>query len=157
MKHVLPCILFLFTPIIASAQQWSAEEQEVLNHAAECFQSFTEATQQNDFQIWVQRCRPTDESLFWHTQGTGPLNLEGLLNMWNLYFPNIKRSASPGLDPIRIRLVDNMAFVYGYTWWFEEKEDGTLEYSHDKRLEVYRRQDGEWRLQTIIWIPVSVD
>ena len=69
---------FLLTPTVSQAQQWSAEEQEVLTHVKECFASFTEATEKKDLQIWVQRCRPTDESLFWWAPDTGPQSLQTL-------------------------------------------------------------------------------
>ena len=151
------CLILLATSSFAAAQQWSPVEKEVLAQVQECFDSWTEATAQNDVDIWMQRCRPSGESLYWWAPNAGPTNLDGLLRRWNLYFPTVRRSTSLGFQPMRIRLVDNMALVYGYTWWLEEKDDGSLEESHDKRLEIYRKQDGTWGLVSIVWIPVPLD
>ena len=149
--------VLLLIPTSTQAQQWSAEEQEVLNHVEECFASFTEASELNDPQVWVRRCRPTDESLFWWAPNAGPISLEALLRDWELTLPKSKRFSSIGFEPMRIRLIDDMAFVYGYTSWYDEQEDGSLNYFHDKRLEVYRKQGGLWSLISIVWLPVAAE
>ena len=154
---ILAAGIALAAPLPAKAQQWTPEEEEVLAQIEECFNSWTEASAQNDVDIWVQRCRPSEQSLYWWAPNAGPHDLEGLLRRWDVYFPTIKRATSEGFQPMRIRLVDDKAMVYGYTWWFDEKADGSLEQFHDKRLEVYHRQDGQWRLFSIVWIPVSSD
>lgn len=151
------CLILLVTVSSAAAQQWSPQEEEVLAHVRECFDSWTEAAVQNDVDIWVQRCRPSEQSLYWWAPDAGPTSLEGVLREWNLRFPTIRRWTSRGFEPMRIRLVENMALVYGYTWWYRENDDGSLVRSHDKRLEVYQKHDGAWSLVSIVWIPVSSD
>lgn len=153
-------VLLSFTCLLsagtAQGQQWSAQEQEVLDQVEECFASYTEASAQNDPQIWVRRCRPADESLFWTAGEAGPLSLQGLLRNWELSFPKSRQVSSTGFEPIRIRVVDDIALVYGYTYWFDDVLEGPSKWMHDARLEVYRKRDGQWGLMSIIWMPVEM-
>jgi hypothetical protein len=149
----LTCVLLAGS---VQAQQWSEEEQEVLDHVAECFTSFAEASAQNDPQIWVQRCRPVDESLYWTASEAGPMSLKAQVKNWELSFPKSAMSSSTGFEPIRMRLVDDFAFVYGYSTWYDESLEGPSKWTHDARLEIYRRQEGQWGLFSIIWMPMEV-
>lgn len=150
---ILSALVLVLVPPYTSAQTWSKEEQEVLRQIDECFTSFAEASEQNDPQIWIDRCRPADESLYWVTEEAGPMSLKMLIKVWKLTFPTSHRIMSPGFEPIRIRIANDMAFVYGFSVWYTENPDGSMTGGHGKRLEVYRRTDGLWGLYSIVWLP----
>ena len=73
MKRVLlgALLITLLCPLTAESQQWTPEEQAVLDAMKVCWDAWKEATEQKDFDVWLSKCQPADDySMWWTNFGT---------------------------------------------------------------------------------------
>ena len=123
-----------------SAQQWSAQQQEVLQHIQACWDAW--ATK--DFDRWVNACRPADGFTYWSTSEGSPNGLE--------YWRKTATASSSHVEyvwndkrPLAIQIDRDVAIVHFYAH-FGSVVGGQWMQREQKRMEVFRKVDGRWTL-----------
>jgi ketosteroid isomerase-like protein len=147
MKKTVLVVVSLFVLVLgsrATAQRWTPEQKEVLNHVEECWAAWADSVAAKDHSVWQNRCRPTDEFLWWWTSDAVPSNNQSLRRQFQWQIAHIKRVVWWDARPTNIMLVGDVAIVAFYAQWsWIGTDDKGFNFS-SKRVEIFRKQGGQW-------------
>jgi hypothetical protein len=135
MKHalVLALSLVLLLASGASAQSWTEEEQAVLDTLKTCWDAWQEATQQEDFDVWLSKCQPAPNYSMWWTDLGAPVGPEFDRRMFDFISSLNERWIA--FHPVAMRIHGDVAIVHFYGYW-QPTVDG-------KRVTTVKK-DGRW-------------
>ena len=141
---ILVLAIALLLPASTQAQQWSAEEQEVLDHLVECWDIWVEGTKSGSPERWTSECS-TPEQTYWPSANGAPSynEHERIRRNWETFSRNY-----PGwveIRPVSLTVIDDIAVLHFYGSWRVRTADGET-INEAKRTEVFRRIDGRWKL-----------
>jgi hypothetical protein len=139
-------ILCFFISLPLTAQNWTAEEQEVLDQIKKGWASWEEAVKAKDLNIWLENVQPADDWSGWWTSDGGLWTLETDKRTFDDRMKNVNKVYWEGLQPLSIKIYDNVALAYFYSTYNVEDSTGKTTRYEDKRFEVYRKVDGIWRV-----------
>jgi ketosteroid isomerase-like protein len=124
-----------------SAQQWTAEQQEVITQLEECWDIWVGALNEGRPDAWLDRC--TDDFRYWGDEVGAPNGSADARRTWTEVMEADEYWVS--LKPLDIRVVGDVAIMHFYGSWNgrEGDERVTLE---RKRTEVFRNVNGRWLL-----------
>ena len=141
MRALTLASLALLVAAPAFAQQWTAEEQEVLDTITMCWDAWVAALADETPDHFYETCRIDEDQLFWDTSSGAPEGQRMVHRTWN----NWRQLGGNWADmrPVAIRIFGDVAIVYLYGYWTVKTPDGlvTTEY---KRTEVFQRRDDGW-------------
>ena len=140
-------------PLTASAQTYTAAEQEVLDQLAECWDIWMEGVRSGSPDRWYTQCA-APELTYWPAQDGAPIQSDFDRRNWDL-----ASSMDLGwvdIRPLSLTVVDNIAVLHFYGYWKTPSEDGQR-VTEAKRTEVFRRIDGRWKLMVGHSTPVSME
>ena len=127
-------------PNAVFAQRWSAEQQEVLDHIRACW----EAGNTRIYDNWVAVCKPVENRLWWNTSEGLPGNNEhGRAATEAGWKTNNRETLWRDSRPLDVQIHGDVALVYFYAL-FGWTGDGGIHTTEQKRLEVFRKVDGQW-------------
>ena len=136
----LASLLFLMaTPAVA--QQWTAEEQEVIDTMAMCWDAWTAAIPNETTDYFFRTCQPDEDALFWWTTEGAPQSYDFVRRNWDLISEDDDTWAD--IRPVAIRMFGDVAIVYLYGYWRANTADGVV-ITEYQRTEVYQRRDSDW-------------
>ncbi len=131
----------LILPQPVHSQQWNPQQQEVLQAVMDCWDLWMVAVEQGTPDPWLDSCE-TEDATFWAGADGAP-NLTGgtfLRRNWgNEVGVDL---AWVDLRPIYIGVRDDVAVLHFYGYW--RLPGPVLE--EWKRTEMWRREDGQWKL-----------
>lgn len=133
------------------AQQWSAQEQEVLDSLAACWDLWMEGIESGSPEGWIVECT-TPGVTFWPAADGAPLGLDFIRRTWgdisgrDLGWADIR--------PVRLTVEDDFAVLHFYGYWRAETPTGEI-VTEAKRTEVFRKIDGRWKLISGHGTPVN--
>lgn len=132
--------LLLMVPSPMVAQEWTAEEQDLLDHIKTCWDAWIDTRSQPDYERFFQRCPWDQDVSMWWTNDGMPQTMERTIRNWVIPPVDV---AWLDLNPIAIRIWGDVAMVQMYALWKAKTPDGlvTTEY---KRTELFRKVDGRW-------------
>jgi hypothetical protein len=146
MRRVLAVVLFaaLAVPTAAWAQQWSAEEQELVDH----LESVWDQIEQNNeatFEIWRETVNPREDLVWWFTDQGVPYDL-GASEKWHQGWAN-RTDKYTYLDvrPIAVRVIDSVGMVWFYAYGESLDANGEYRQFSGKRLEIFHKTDEGWK------------
>lgn len=144
MKKLIILLLFVI-PLQLLAQNWSPEEKAVLEKIKLAWQSWEDAVNQKDLSIWLEKANPSDTWTAWFLPDNGLWTLEDTKRNFELLCKDIARFYWINITPLKIKVIEDHAYTWFYVTSAIEKKDGSMINNEDKRLEIYRKIDGEWR------------
>lgn len=145
-------ILFL-TPAPSSSQQWSPEEQEVLDQLAECWDFWMEGIGTGSPDRWIQECTVPGFT-FWSAQDGAPGDNEFIARNWDM-----AQASDLGwvdIRPVSLTVLDDIAVLHFYGYWRAPGPDGE-QVTEAKRTEVFRKVDDRWKMITGHATPVTME
>ena len=151
-RMVLPFAVFaLFLCQPLSAQQWSAEEQGVLDDLAECWDIWMDGIRDGTPDRWITECS-TPNSTYWGAQDGAPVNNDFIRRTWG----TISGQDLGWVDirPVALSISDDIAVLHFYGYWQAPGPDGAT-ITEAKRTEVFRQLDGRWKLISGHGTPVT--
>lgn len=132
----------------ASAQQWSPQQQEVLQHIQACWDAWPRGYDQ-----WASVCRPVEGNTYWRTSEGAPFTLD--------YWRKTAATRSTTLKvlwtdrrPVAIQIDRDIAIVHFYALW-ETVDDGRRVENEMKCMEVFRKVDGRWHFVSGMSVPTD--
>jgi len=149
MKKIIFPILalsLLFMPLIVYPQNWTPEEETILELVKAEKSSWQDAVNNKDLSIWLNAVDLTDDWHCWWTTDGGLWNLDDAKKNFEFTIKDIVRYQLLNVNPIRIKVYDNVAFIWYYFISAQEYKNGKTDYNETKRFDVYRKVDGKWRL-----------
>ena len=128
-------------PTSSAGQQWTAEEQGLLDNVKACWDSWMEAVRAGDPEIHFGKCPQVENSSMWWTEFGAP---EGR-QMVRRNFEQVVATDIDWLDirPVAVRIWGDVGMVQFYGYWSARTPDGPA-ITEYKRTEVFRRVDGRW-------------
>ncbi|MGW8265952.1 MAG: nuclear transport factor 2 family protein [Longimicrobiales bacterium] len=131
----------LVTPQGAWAQQWTPEEQGLIDNIKMCWDAWMEAVEAMDVEIHYRKCPQVDDVSMWWTDFGAP---EGK-QMARRNFGQIAAVDLAWLDirPVAVRIWGDVGMVQFYGYW-SARTPGRPVVTEFKRTEVFRRVDGQW-------------
>ena len=128
-----------------SAQEWSAEEQEVLKVVKKGWVLWSESVKKKDLSIWLDGYAPVDDFRGWWSTEGGLWGLDDLDVFSDIYFKTVKAVALENISPVSIRIYGDTAIVYYYVTIHNQDHDGQWNRYEEKRFETYIKRSGKWR------------
>ena len=125
----------------ASAQNWTAEQQEVITQLEECWDIWVESANQGQPDAWLDRC--TDDFRYWGDETGSPNDTAMLRRQWTQVMEADEYWVQ--LRPLDVRIVGDVAIVHFYGAW-NGLEGGERLTRERKRTEIFRNADGRWLL-----------
>jgi hypothetical protein len=118
MRAPAVALLALLVATPASSQNWTAEEQSVIDHVLACWDAWVEAVADETPDRWAAAC-PFDENAYWWFTAEGvPNNLGLVYRNWDL----IRERSDDWIDlrPIRVNVFGDVAIIHFYAYWNAE-------------------------------------
>jgi hypothetical protein len=145
MRRILAVALFaaLALPTAAWAQQWSAEEQELLDYLEGIWDQ-VEQNNQATFETWRETVNPREDLVWWFTNEGAPSDLDAV-KKWHQGWE--KRNAEytyMDVRPTAVRLIDSVGMVWFHAYGEWRDADGHLHQFSDMRLEIFHKTDEGW-------------
>ncbi|MDH3458162.1 MAG: nuclear transport factor 2 family protein [Gemmatimonadota bacterium] len=133
------------------AQEWSDEEQGVLDNLAECWDIWMEGTKTGSPERWISECS-TPKSTYWPSANGAPLTNEFTRRTWGAI--SGRDLGWVDIRPVSLTVVDDIAVLHFYGYWRAATADGET-ITEAKRTEVFRRINGRWKLISGHGTPVT--
>jgi hypothetical protein len=143
---VLCALVLILHAGSAMAQEWSAEQKEVIAQIKACWDANNRAHQEKNFDLFTAACPCEKDGYWWVTSEGAPrqfMNLDARLTTEGLYW-GIKRANWLDLRPLSIKIDGDLALVYFYAIWIFEDYRGGITQTEQKHFEVYRKKSGRW-------------
>jgi len=145
MRRILAVILFAAGALTtaAVAQQWSAEEQEILTHLGNVLDQIEENNEATHA-LWRDVVNPRDDLVWWFTDQGAPYDLEAL-EKWHQGWET-RGADYTYLDarPVAVRVIDSVAMVWYYNYAERRESNGEYHQSSEMRLEIFHKTDEGW-------------
>ena len=117
--------LVLSSFVTATAQQWSPEQQEVIDNLEECWDIWQDNVKSGSPEGWISECA-TPDLTYWVSSDSAPLNNDYNRRTWGV------DSGTGGdwvdIRPISITVLDDIAVLhfYGYGREMTKEEGGKI-------------------------------
>ncbi len=135
------------------AQEWSDDEQEVLDNLAECWDIWMEGVESGSPERWISECS-TPTMTYWFAPDGAPGTNDVNRRTWE----TISRTDLGWVDirPVSLTITDDIAVLHFYGYWRAATADGET-ITEMKRTEVFKQLDGRWKLMAGHSTPVTAD
>lgn len=130
------------TPLVA--QEWSAEQREVLQFVDGCWEAWARSVEAHDDSIWRSACRPAENLKWWWMPDPVPETFDTLERQFAWQVENIERVVWWDVRPIAVQLAGDVAIVMLYSEGSWVGTDGEPFNFGSKRLEVFERDGSNW-------------
>jgi len=140
MKLAALLILTALLPTAASAQNWTSDEQSLIDAVEHCWER---AVNENTTDAMMAACRPTESTIYWWTPETVP---SYVVSSWidGLRAARNRSPLSQDLRPIRVQVDGDFGFIFFHGIRLWELGDGTREIESWKGFEVWERIPQGW-------------
>ena len=143
---VLCALLLVLLAGSATAQEWSAEQKEVIAHIKGCWDGWYKGLQEKNFDLWLNAC-PCEKNTYWWIAEEGTprqmMNAESRIFAEGLYW-QMKRENWLDLRPLSVKIDGDVALIHFYAIWITENYKGEISQFEQKRFEVFRKKNGRW-------------
>jgi len=138
-------ISLVIMPQIFYSQNWTPEEETILERVKTGWTSWQDAVNNKDLSIWLDAADPMDDRHCWFVHEAGPRNIDDAKRNFEFRIQDLSRLHMIKLTPLRIEVHENVAFIWFYARYTTEDKNGNTSTFEDKRFEVYHKVDGKWR------------
>ena len=135
------------------AQEWSDEEQEVLDDLAECWDLWMEGVESGSPQRYMSECT-TPTSTFWIATDAAPNSNDFVRRIWSIIAT--QDLGWVDIRPVSLTITDDIAVLHFYGYWRAATADSET-ITEWKRTEVFKQLDGRWKLIAGHGTPVTLD
>ena len=134
-------LIALLIAVPGSAQQWTQEEQSVIDHVKSCWDAWVDALADETPDRFFQACPEDENAHYWWTSDAAPQNRESVERSWS----QIREVDDDWADlrPIHVNVFGDVAIIQFYGYWKANTPDGLVRTQH-KRTEVFQQRGGGW-------------
>ncbi len=126
----------------AAAQEWSADQQDLIDHVRTCWDVWVEALADETPDRWLEACPIDGRSHWWWSADGAPASgLEDTKRNWQAIREIDDDWVS--LRPIYVDIFGDVGVIHMYGHWRANTSEGTV-VTEAKRTEVFQRRDGQW-------------
>ena len=124
-----------------TAQQWSDEQQGLIDHIKMCWTAWVDALADETPDRFYEACPIDEKSHFWFTADGAPSTAEWVRRNWDIIRETDDDWA--GLRPVYVDIFGDVAIIHMYGYWRANTPDGLVT-TEQKRTEVFQRRNGGW-------------
>jgi len=125
------------------AQEWTPEQQSLIDHVTQCWDAWVEALADETPDRFFEAC-PTDERAHWWWTADGvPGSPKDDRRNWHVYRDTDEDWVS--LRPVYVDIFGDVGIIHMYGYWRAKTAGGTVT-TEAKRTEVFQRRSGGWVL-----------
>jgi hypothetical protein len=134
----------LLMPLPTQAQQFTAEQQQVVDFIEHCWETWgTES-----WSAYERACRTDPTARFWWFAESVPNAGIAEWRRWAAAFwPRIESQVHYEIRPLTVQVFGDVALYYYWASWSHVDANGELQTMAQHRLEILQRRDGQW-----LWI-----
>jgi len=125
----------------AGAQEWSAEQQGLIDHVTMCWEIWVDALADETPNRFFDAC-PNDERAHWWWTAEGVPGSAAVVRR-NWKFIRAVDDDWVSLRPVYVDMFGDVGVIHMYGYWRANTPDGKV-VTEAKRTEVYQRRDGRW-------------
>jgi len=139
---ILAAGIALATPLPAKAQNWTPEQQEVIDLNQACW----DAWGTKDVAEMRRVCNEHPEATSWYTPSGAPTVgwFENNGDRWVDAFMSRSEWVYLEVIPLAVSIFDNTAQIYFWATLTEEDNDGVLTTHSRKQVNIWQKMDGRW-------------
>ena len=127
-----------------SAQEWTAEQQSLLDHVTNCWNAWVEALADETPDRFLEACPQDARGHWWWTaQGAPERLISEIQRNWHVIRETDDDWVS--LRPVYIDMFGDVGIMHLYGYWRANTADGSVT-TEMKRTEVFQRRNGTWVL-----------
>lgn len=134
----------IFMPLIVYAQNWTPEEEEILERVRYGWSTWEDAVKNKDYSIHLNAMNRPDDFRCWWTSNSYLWSFEDTKKNFDFMIKDIAEFRCIAIKPVEIQVHDNVAFIWFYAETSVENNKGITSTTEEKRFEVYRKIEGEW-------------
>lgn len=143
MRKYLVFPLLLLT-VAAFSQNWTPEEEEILERVKYGWSTWEQAVANKDYSIHKNAMLRPDDFRCWWTSDSYLWSFEDTKSNFEFLIKDIAQFKTIAIKPVDIQVHDDVAFIWFYAITAIENNKGITNTTEEKRFEVYRKIDGEW-------------
>lgn len=136
--------LFVACTLPAAAQQWDAEQLEVLEFMEGCWSAWTRTVAAHDQSEWTNECRPADDLHWWWGTDSVPENKTSLSRQFAWQVEHIERVVWWDVRPLVVNITGDVAIIMFFAEGSWIGTDGVPVDFRSNRLDLFRRDDTGW-------------
>ena len=140
---ILVLAILLLMPLPARAQQWSAEEREILAFTEACWETFAK----EDIEKYLAECTHDDYSR-WSSGTSMPIDARSERRMLPPWFSRNDWTAW-NIQPHRIRISGDAAVIHYQITSYRTSADGSTSFHLGGRSDFLVREDGAWKVFSV--------
>jgi len=140
-------VTFMAAPGAAQAQQWNAQQTELIERMEACWSYFQES-----WETWVDDCTHPD-SHYW-ADTTAPIDRDFYRKFYATMYGTEFTWLFSDLRPNMVSIHGDLATTYFNSTWVWRDAKGEVHQEDDKRLEVWIREGGVWKHLRGMAVPV---
>jgi hypothetical protein len=146
MRRILAVVLLaaLAGPTVAWAQQWSVEEQELVDYLEGIWDQIEENNEAT-FEIWHETVNPKEDLVWWFTHRVAPDDLRSVEKWHQGWETRGAEYTYLDVRPIAVRLIDSVGMVWFYAQGEFRGADGEYHQFSGKRLEIFHKTEEGWK------------
>ena len=143
-KTAFVFVLLVTWSISGSAQNWSNEQQELIEQVKRCNNGWSESIKQQNYELFEKVCPETAGAVYWYTSAEEPVRYDGATGLWRRSADANRRATWADLQPTVIQIDGDLGLVYYSVAWTVEPKAGEARRNPSRRLTVFRRRNGQW-------------
>ena len=143
---VVHTLLLVLLAGSAMAQEWTAEQKEVIAQIKAIWDVEIRAIQEKNADLWLAAFPCDKDAYHWIASEGAPLqmmNLRPRMYREGLYW-QLKRVNWLDLRPLSIKIDGDVALVHFYDTWIVENYKGEISQLENKKFLVFRKKSGRW-------------
>ena len=155
MRRILGLMLvsILTLPATGQGQEWTAEQQELVDHLTAVWDEIDENNQET-FSIWRETVQPADDLVWWFTNQGAPSDLKAI-EKWHQWWGSRRgRYTYLNVRPVAVRIVDSVGMVWFWAFGEWTDQSGERHEWQDQRLELFRKTQDGWEFLGGLGAPV---
>jgi hypothetical protein len=143
MRALIACFaLLILVPVVATAQTFSADEQEIIDLTHSCW----EAWAAEDLSAIDRACNEHEDTRFWWTADAVPAIgwVAKNAQRWGEAFHPRTNLLYWEVRPVSVRIFRDVALIHFWATYTVVDENGQTTANSQKRLDIWQRVDSRW-------------
>jgi len=145
-------IPLLFLTLTTFSQNWTPEEEVILERVKYGWSTWEKAVANKDYSIHGDAMNRPDDFRCWWTTDSYLWSFKDSKENFDFLIKDIAILKVIAIKPVEIQVHGDVAFIWFYATTAIENKKGVTTTTEAKRFEVYRKIDGEW-----VWSAGMVD
>jgi hypothetical protein len=144
MRRIIIVVAGLLAASPVAAQNWSHEQQAVIDQIKRCNDGWVESIARKTFELYAKTCPETRDARFWYPGSAAPSQYGGPDGVWSRSSAANRAVSWQDLKAITVQIDGDVALIYYAVTWTVFPTSGESRRAPSHRLTVLRRINGQW-------------